>query len=359
MAEEKLKPTWTVRQYRPEDKAGALALMKDVAGHEPDTAMWEWYIEHNPYGANLGWVADDHGRIAGKYGMIPMELQIKGKRMPVAQAVEIMTHPDYRRQGMFTVMGETVFAELPATGFQLAIGFPNDAARPGHQKIGWKEVGWISAAMRPIRSGVMTGRLIKNPVLARLAGVAGDVWMKLAYDWRKPAGLDKVQTKQIGSFEQRFDDLWQRVSSRYTVSLVRDARYLNWRYVAGPYHYIKRSFEMDGRLVGASVVRVLPRGGATEGHICDLILEDDPPWLFDVAAWYAIQDCKRAGADLVGFRMKSVDDYPQRFRKLGALTYQGKMILIVYDKLLPPGTVDVDLADANNWCVSFGDSDAI
>ena len=352
-------PNWIVRKYRPEDKQQCLALMEAVSGHAPDRAVWDWYIERNPYGADMGWVADDHGRICGRYGMIPLELQVQGKRIPITQAVEIMTHPDYRKQGMFPAMAAQVFADLPGMGYDLAIGFPNDAARPGHVKFGWKEPGFVPASLRPIHTSVVARRFYRNPVKAALAGIAGDIYLTLFLNWRKPNGLDRVASTKIERFDSRFDDLWQRVGARYPIALVRDSRYLNWRYADCPFSYIKRSFEIDGKLVGSSIVRVLPRGGATEGHICDLILDADPSRLFDVAAYHAVQDCRAAGADLVGFRMQSPDNYLERFTAFGARRYQGKMILIVYDKNLPPEGLGVDPTDLNNWLISMGDSDAI
>ncbi len=352
-------PNWIVRMYRADDKQQSLDLMTAVSGHEPDRAMWEWYIERNPYGANMGWVADDHGKVVGRYGMIPLELQVQGKRMPVAQAVEIMTHPDYRRQGMFPAMASQVFADLPGMGIHFAIGFPNDAARPGHQKFGWKELGWIQASVRPIDAGVVARRYFKNPRVAALAGLAANIYLKLLFDWRKPGNLGKVRSQLIDRFDDRFDELWRRVGERYPIALVRDSRYLNWRYVDCPYTYIKRSFEINGRLVGASVVRVVQRDGATEGHICDLILDAEPAWLFDIAAHHAVADCRAAGAAFVGLRIQSPDNYLERFKALGARRYQGKMILIVYDKLLPPEGFGLDHTDLKNWLVSFGDSDAI
>jgi len=352
-------PNWIVRQYRAEDKEQSLALMEAVSGKPAERDVYEWYIERNPYGANMGWVADDHGRICGRYGMIPEEIQVQGKRLPVTQAVEIMTHPDYRRQGMFPAMAEQVFADLPPMGYRFTIGFPNDAARPGHLKFGWKELGFIRASVRPIHTAVVAKRLYKNPAKAALVGLLGDIYLKLFLDWRKPAGLGNVQSRTLDRFDDRFDDLWRRVGARYPIALVRDSRYLNWRYVDCPFPYIKRSFEIGGRLAGCSIMRVLPRGGATEGHICDLILETETSYLFDVAAWYAIQDCRAAGADLVGFRMHSHDNYLQRFTSHGARLYQGKMTLIVYDKNLPAEGLGLDHCDLNNWLISMGDSDAI
>jgi GNAT superfamily N-acetyltransferase len=352
-------PNWIVRKYRPDDKEQSLALMEAVAGHAPDLAMWEWYIENNPYGADMGWVADDHGRVCGRYGMIPEEMQALGKRMPVTQAVEIMTHPDYRKQGMFPAMAAQVFADLPDMGYHFTIGFPNDAARPGHLKFGWKELGFINASLRPIHTAVVAKRAYKNAARAALVGLAGDIYLRLFHDWRRPAGLGRVKSTVIERFDSRFDELWQRVGARYPIALVRDSRYLNWRYVDCPFTYIKRAFEIDGKLVGCSIIRVLPRDGATEAHICDLILDADPAWLFDVAAWHALADARSGGADLLGFRMQSPDNYLQRFEKFGARRYQGKMILIVYDKNLPAGGLGVDHTDLNNWLVSMGDSDAI
>jgi hypothetical protein len=352
-------PDWTVRMYRPEDKEQCFALMQAVSGHEPDRPMWDWYIERNPYGANMGWVADDHGKIVGRYGMIPLELQVQGRRMRIAQAVEIMTHPDYRKQGMFPAMATQVFADLPGMGINFAIGFPNDQARPGHERFGWKEPGWIQASVRPIHTAVVAARYYKNPILASIIGVAGDIGLKLLYDLRKPAGYGTIKSTLVEHFNNRFDELWQRVGTRYPIALVRDSRYLNWRYVESPDTYIRRSFELAGQLVGASIVRVLPRGGATEGHICDLILDAEPAWLFDVAARYAIDDCRAAGADLVGLRTQTPDGYLDRFTRHGARRYQGKMILIAYDKLLPPGGFGIDHTNLANWLVSMGDSDAI
>jgi len=75
-------------------------------------------------------------------------------------------------------------------------------------------------------------------------------------------------------FDSRFDRFWQRIRDDYPIMLVRDATYLNWRYVDAPgvtYERLALEETTSGEIEGFAVLRTTLRGDRIRGRICDLV----------------------------------------------------------------------------------------
>ena len=55
--------------------------------------------------------------------------------------VDVMSHPDYRKQGMFTALGRAGLADAGQAGIDFSFGFPiRKEVMPGHLKVGWRHL---------------------------------------------------------------------------------------------------------------------------------------------------------------------------------------------------------------------------
>ena len=110
--------TWRLREALADDREGILALRNVVFPVEDpekrDSAFWNWEFLDSPAGKARLFVAEDGKRIVGHYAIIPQRFMLAGKPTLGSIVVDVMTHPDYRFQGMFKKIGR--FSLDGATG---------------------------------------------------------------------------------------------------------------------------------------------------------------------------------------------------------------------------------------------------
>ena len=107
-----MKPEWTVRLSKESDVKGIFELMKSVypekkLDEKKWTTWWKWMYTEHPSGAAKTWVADHKGKIVGQYPFVITDMKVGDKLVKSAQNIELMTHPEYRRQGMFVKLERT------------------------------------------------------------------------------------------------------------------------------------------------------------------------------------------------------------------------------------------------------------
>jgi hypothetical protein len=107
------QPKWHVREYRPEDIEGVRGLFGEVFHHDWPIEHFLWKFKDNPAGSGIIILAEYSRQIVGQYALMPTWLRLGNEVVFGAQSVDTMTHPDYRNQGMFTVLAKACF-ELAA-----------------------------------------------------------------------------------------------------------------------------------------------------------------------------------------------------------------------------------------------------
>ena len=78
------------------------------------------------------------GIAAAYYGVIPCNFQISGERVVAAQSADTMTHPDFRKKGLFQLLAKKTYDLAHTLNIQFIFGFPNQDSYPGFVKLGWK-----------------------------------------------------------------------------------------------------------------------------------------------------------------------------------------------------------------------------
>jgi len=84
-------------------------------------------------------VAEKDGQLVGYYAAIPLVYKVFGQELRVGLVVDVMTHPHYQRQGVFTSLGRHSCDSLKALSIDFTTGYPiRPQVIPGHLKVGWK-----------------------------------------------------------------------------------------------------------------------------------------------------------------------------------------------------------------------------
>jgi len=243
-----------LRAAGPEDADAVLDLVGSVMGWGADARaarMWRWKHVDNPAGASPTWVAADaSGRIVGVRTFLRWRFDGPAGPLSAVRAVDTVTHPDARGQGLFKRLTLLGLDELAAEGVDFVFNTPNDQSRPGYLSMGWQPVRRLAVAVRPrgLRGAV---RMARN---------------------RVPADLDSLPVEAGRAAADGLDDPACQVLAGPGggTSTVRDPAYLRWRYAGLPELAYRVLALGADPAEGVAIVRVRRRGAATEATVAEL-----------------------------------------------------------------------------------------
>jgi GNAT superfamily N-acetyltransferase len=219
-----------------------LALTREVYGQAMSAAEFDWFFDGNPLGGRILSAAEDGEGLAGALAMMPARALADGIETRVAFAVHAVTRPGSREKGIFSKLVLRNEQRAADEGAALALGFPNPISGPilvG--KLGWRNLYRMRLWARPLRP------------LRALRRLAGD-------------GLPASRGGTLERFSHAQELAWRAVQPRWGNCLVRDAAYLNWRYLESPRDYRAFASEHGYAVAGHAVHK-----GVSAATICDLV----------------------------------------------------------------------------------------
>jgi len=273
-------PVPVVVSVRPATAADAPAIREafqrafaavDAGFRARTAAEWEWlYRPQAGHAAPAVVAVDEAGCVLAHYAALSLRAEFDGVALRCAQAIDSFAlrgaPGGLARRGGFGACG-AAWAELHfGTGpgrHAFVYGLPVERA--------WR-----------VGAGLLGYELLhENLVLS--AGAARETL-------RAAPGLE---AEELAHFDERPGG-YETLRTGRALRLVRDAAYLEWRYVACPSRAYRRArLVRDGRLRGFAVWRDGVYGGRRAGLVCELVTApDDAPARAALQAWLA--ECSRA-----------------------------------------------------------------
>lgn len=354
--------TWSIRDFRDGDEGEINELFNSVFNRRRRLENWHWKFRNNPEGSKLiNAVADS--KLVGHLGALNRRIVIKGREHSALLEVDGMTHPDYGRQGIFTTLGKELLSDSKEKGADLAYGFPNEYAMPGHRKLGCVELFKLNVMIKPVHFDRISKKAFSNRITAFFANLARKFIFGVLYRTKKVRLDDGVVLKPIGTFDARFDDLWKKARDTHAIILRRDSTYLNWRYIQCPEkHYKVFTAEKNNELLAWVVVRVMERFGLKNGLVVDMLSLPDRSDVLCALVQQACEELKKEDVDLVVCSIPKMSCYFKAFRQCGFMPCPDKLnprkvYFIIYplSKALNMDTVKLP----SNWFVTWGDTDVV
>ncbi len=219
--------------------------MERVWGERPDEAELAWFYEDNPVRPASVLLAEEDGKTVGTAAIAFVPMSVGGERLEVGMPLRVATDPDYRGRGIFRELQEANEARVQGLGVRLLLTVPNAASAPVFLgKLGWSALPSLRVWSRwRLWSGKPRSRSVER--FTEVPGV-------------EPTGPDRV---------------------------LRDAAWLNWRFVDSPTPYALLQGD------GYAVVRGRGRIGvlaAVQGDLVgdagriaggNALIAAPPPWL--------------------------------------------------------------------------------
>ncbi len=159
----------------------------------------QWRYLDNPMGDLLMAVQPDNGLLVANYSASPVLLSIKGWLHKTGLSMTTMTHPNFRRKGLFPQLAQELYAYMESQHYSIVWGFPNKRSHQTFVRhLGWKDIHAIP--------------------LMRLA---------LKGQQSEPG---------LASFDNEFLQDYPEQVTHNLIHVPKDRSYLRWRYGHNPRH---------------------------------------------------------------------------------------------------------------------------
>ena len=305
-----------------------------------------------PSRAPTAWVAEADGRIVGTYCGTPIGLRLCGTSTEGIHGSHAMTAPEYRRQGILTRLASAAQAGWSEAGYRLQIGVPWGTWGSRRAALGWLPVTqlvWLDRWLAPERA------------LARRLRVPTALTERLhLWRWLRPSPppAGDVQVRELARAEPALDCLWSRLAPAWEHAVVREAAWLDWRYLQAPAaDYRILLAERGPEPVGYLALRIQRQpGGGVRGWIVDLLAAPGDAAARRSLLAAALSRFETGGVERAAALVPADSGWRQELAEAGFVGGQGGDFAVVpLDPTLPVESV----LRADRWLVMGGDFDVV
>lgn len=353
---------WTVRLLRSDEGTALHRLSVACFG---DGAHTEAFVQHRFCNGSVPSaevvVAESDGRLVGAQAVTYLNFVVGGREETAGMFTDGMTHPNYRRQGIFRSLLVETEQRAFGNGASLLFTMPNDRSLPSFQRSpGWRILPDRILLARVVDvAGLLADRGMPG-LLARGTGALTH-WVVRNGSHLDPSGLAEVN--ELTPYSDEIDALTETMLPQLgSVACNRKHAFLDWRFAKNPswrYRYFVAK-DSSGKLSAYLVTVGEQRMGTYVCYAADLLWssERDMIRLLDFAAL----EVKRGGARLFGSIVSS-PALVQVLRKAGFRNVPAAVSKRSFHTAYAVNPERPDIAavagDGNAWFLSLADFDTI
>lgn len=235
-----------IRYYQDTDEEKIRKLFHLSFGKELSHNEWDWKYKMSPWGS-VAYVAVEHNDIIAHYGAVRHAVYLEGDMLWAYQSCDVMTHPGYRGKvsGKKPAVMRACEMFLKDNTMDFAFGFPNERNARLHEiTLGWSPYRKVALFRKQLR---------------RSSEIKGKPYvLKIGWDTVNPEDMD---------------DLWKRCNATQSLSIVKDSKYLLWRYVENPVGYYTLVALKD-IIQKKSIALAVVKCSGHEMNVFDFIVQD-------------------------------------------------------------------------------------
>lgn len=309
----------TIKDYNKGDEAKIIDLFLKVFQKEMTKSYWNWRYDKGIINEKYIKLAWDNDVLAAHYAVCPVYLSIDKSIEKTGFSMTTMTNSNYQKLGLFRKLAKKLYDDNFGN-LKIIWGFPNNNSLHGFIKhLNWNHIKDINM---------------------------------LTMDLKNLKSNDCNNIVEKDCFDESYDDFFKKFMDKYKIIVVRNQKYLNWRYIENPSnHYTLIEYRENDSLKGYCVFKLFNAGDSILGDIVDVLAENvDVFRKLILDALHKLKDENAVGANIwmnnKEFRSELMDI---GFKESDTITHFGVKINSDIDK--------DTLLNFDNWYLTLGDSD--
>jgi hypothetical protein len=325
-------------------------------GDYGNMGFFNWKIVDNYIQPGIINLIKDGNRIASTTSVTPKLLVYKNEFVNAAEIGDTYTHPDYWRQGMFSLLINQTRKDAEKKDINFVYGTPNKLSLPGYQK----KANFDLIQNLHVRSLVFSvdirphvqkrSHWIPGSIISSIVSIFSFLYFKIKNIFLL---LDKtIIVEEINKIPQDWNDFWNHAKEDYDFIINRNIEAMVWRYLDNPSKYKLITLRKNKVLIGYLVFRNIYDEDAKRIVIADyLTLPKEEKALYK-GINHIINSAFRIGAN-VGLWCVENSPYFRIFKKKGFLA-RGNVPVICYQNEFAE-----QVENCASWHFTIGDSDNI
>ena len=340
-------------QYQPSDRAEVFEFLRaslpaDVCARL--IGQWAWKFENNPVDPQTIDIIRIGRRLVATAIGFRVRMWAGGVECFGEARGMFLTHPEHRGQRIWKRVGALHPKDAPILfGWSmLPVGTVMDE-------------GWIISPVTPLLRIIDARGLIEHVTHSKTLGLIGAAAGVVARATSAPFSSKSRHRGDnivcLDSFDERADALWKRARRPTKLMVVRDRRYLNWRYCERPdASYLLYGFQRGSELAGFLVVRVSLNRGMRWAYLVDFLVEEHSRDVLSALVNAALDDMRRDG--VVAVTCHATDAASRRilFRR-GFFPLRRRPAVNVNRRVLPERIGLRHFESLRDWYLTMGDGD--
>lgn len=330
--------------------AGLSDLYHAVRGWKYDPAYWRWCYFCNPVGKSNTVVAVRAGRVVGELSKVYLPLVVQGERVTASLTADFSVHPSEHSWQCLRGVLEMSVAESQKDKVAFGFGFSNRLAAAIHRLLGGMNLG-----RAPIHLGflnavsILEGRSVPYPL--SLIGWLAQPVVRLKI---RSAGSSDLDIRWVENFDNSFNELWSVIEKDRIIAVVKDAAYLNWRYVKCPVRRYGRLAAYRAEKLEGFVV--FCAGAARHNaFILELLARDDNPETMRALLLPTFRDLRTQGTGYVWASFPADSRATTALKQLGFKSWGTRLWNIDMIIATDPRKKSCPELDLKSWDFSLGD----
>ncbi len=345
-------------RYRRADRAEVLAFVR-AAHPNPDgerlIRQWDWKYDANPFNRDPEpyiLLMREGPEIIGMLGSMPLRFWIGGREQWVSHSCDWAMHPKHRDRGLARMLVKQHRIDRP-----LRFSWQNEKSYERSQQRPDTRTVRIVPLVKPLDTARVLERATGNRLLSRLGAAVSVGVERLAHARAGLTVMPGISVNEADGFDQRFDDLSQRMRERHGVMVARDRAYLQWRFGSRPdARYTVLLATRSADVVGYLVLRCAEEEGTRWGYLVDFLVEDASAGVFSLLVEHALRRFREERVAAVSCRT-TVPAYRWALYRRGFYPFfWGRRGYMRININTPDPAVQI-FGEVRQWHVTMGDGD--
>lgn len=353
------KKKWSHTPFKQKDLPAIGLFFKALymgQGDYGSMGFFHWKIINNYIRPGIINLIKDGDRIASTTSVTPKLLVYQNEVVSAAEIGDTYTHPDYWRQGMFSLLINQTRKDAEKKGISFIYGTPNKLSLPGYQK----KANFDTIKNLHIRSLVfpidISTRISKKSHWV-LGSIIGSIFSILLFLYFKMKNIfffiDKsITIKELNQLPDDWSEFWNHAKEGYDFIINRNMEATTWRYFSNPNKYKFITIRKKNNLIGYLIYRIIPDEEAKRIIIADYLTLPGQEKALYKGINQIINSAFRIGANLSLWCVKN-SPYFTIFKKKGFLARNNIPVICYQNEFAE------QVENCISWHFTIGDSDNI